>query len=150
MKPRKARAPALPSEAVCPDGLLCALALDPCSVPRNRHFLLYTAPPAREAHRRAGALRRLRRLVAEMLRSGQPRIDLHEHDGGLRLHYRDESLALQRAIALGPLEASLLRCMLGDGAASPWTPRAEDRERVRAALETVDVRFGIDPGRLVA
>ena len=150
MKPRKARAPAVPSEAVCPDGLLCALALDPCSVPRNRHFLLYTAPPARAAHRRAGALRRLRRLVADMLQSGFPRMEIHEHDGGLRLHYQDESLALQRAISLAPLEASLLRCMLGDGATGPWSPRAGDRERVRAALQTVGDRFGIDTERLVA
>jgi hypothetical protein len=150
VKPRKRRLPTAPSEAVCPDGLLCALALDPCSVPRNRHFLLYTAPPARAAHRRAGALRRLRRLVAEMLHSGRPHIEIQEQDGGLRLDYHDESLALQRAIALGPLEASLLRCMLGDGASGPLSPRADDRERVRAALRTVDSRFGIDPERLVA
>ena len=150
MKPRKARRNAPAPEAVCPDGLLCALALDPCSVPRNRHFLLYTAASARAAHRRAGALRRLKRLVSDMLQLGAPPIDIDEHEGGLRLRYHDQTLSLHRAVALGPLEASLLRCMLGHNAIGQLSPEQQDRERVRAALRTVDARYGIDPDRLVA
>lgn len=148
MRRRRSQAPGRRPEGVCPDGLLCALALDPCSIPRNRYFLLYTAPDARAAHRRAAMLRRVRTLVERVMDAGSTSMQVEQDADGLRLQYRDEALALQRSIWLGPLEASLLRCMLARDEGELCVVD-EDRARVRQALRSLDARFGIDAEELV-
>ena len=140
----------MPFSVPCPDGLLCALALDPCSVPRNRWFQLYTAPPARAAHRRAGSLRRLRGTLLAILRTGSVQLVCVASEAGLALRYHDQSLSLQRTVSLTELEASVLRCLMADDAVPPeLTPGTVDRDRVRAALRTLDDRYCNDPGRLL-
>jgi len=129
--------PATPHAEPCPEGLLCALALDPESVPRNRYFWVYEEPRARRAHGRAHALRRLRGQLAQMLRSQAAAFHVREQESGLCITYRDEGLELTRRVHLRTLEISLLRLLLArDGVPVPalLQPGAQDRARVAASL----------------
>jgi len=94
-------------------------------------------------------LRRVRTLVERMIDAEATSMQVDQDADGLRLQYRDEALALQRSIWLGPLEASLLRCMLArkEGV---LCVADEDRARVRQALRSLDARFGIDVDALMA
>lgn len=94
-------------------------------------------------------LRRLRLSLLEMIRAGHPTLEVEQLDDGLKLSYRDSSLSLERSLALGVLESSLLRCMLGHEGVGLLAAHDDDRARVRAALRRIDARFGIDPARLV-
>lgn len=128
------------SASPCPDGLLCAIALDPESLPRNRYFWVYAEPRARRAHGRAYSLRRLNRQLVELLKNDHVLMMIGEEDRGVRIAYRDESLALVRRIHLGGLEASLIRLLLfraGVQAPEPLRVRDGDRRRVAAALQKI-------------
>lgn len=135
-----------PAPEPWPDGLLCAVALDPQSVPRNRFYWVYAEPRARRAHARAHALRRLYRQLVPMLRDGKP-IGAVEQDRGLRIVYRDEPLSLVRTLHLGALEASLLRLLLRPLPDVPACLREVDgdRRRVMAALSNVRGHPGLPP-----
>ncbi len=135
-----------PAPEPWPDGLLCAVALDPQSVPRNRFFWVYAEPRARRAHARAHALRRLYGQLVPLLRARQP-VGATEQDRGLRIVYRDETLSLVRTLHLGALEASLLRLLLRQVPDVPECLRAVDgdRRRVLAALSKVRGHSGLPP-----
>lgn len=128
------------SSSPCPDGLLCAIALDPESLPRNRYFWVYAEARARRAHGRAYSLRRLVRQLVELLGKKDVLMMIGEEDRGVRIAYRDESLALVRRIHLGALEASLVRLLLfraGGPAPEPLRVKDVDRRRVAAALAKI-------------
>ncbi len=136
--PGPAKPDGLCSEGVCPDGLLCAITLDPTSLPRNRYFWVYSEARARRAHGRAYSLRRLSDDIMERL--ARYPCSVAEEGRGLRIAYRDEALTLVRRIHLGALETSLLRLLLARGATHvPALLRAShvDRLRVAAALERI-------------
>lgn len=128
------------SPSPCPDGLLCAIALDPQSLPRNRYFWVYAEARARRAHGRAYSLRRLYRQLVGLLSKEDVLMMIGEEDRGVRIAYRDESVALVRRIHLGALEASLIRLLLfRAGVQVPEPLRVEDgdRQRVAAALQKI-------------
>ena len=122
------------------DGVLCAAALEPDRLSRNRHFTLFADPAFRRAHARAQSLRSL----ACTLRARHGRDVLIEpHGDRTHLVYRDAEISLTRRVALDALELSVLRVLVAGVAQTSEALRAieADRLRVREAL----VRSGIDP-----
>ncbi len=92
---------------------MCALALEPASISRNRWFSLYQTRDARHAHGRAVALRKIALQLGLILRAGSPLLEaIPEPSGSLRVIYHEEELSLRRLIHLEPMEASLLRILL--------------------------------------
>jgi hypothetical protein len=122
--------------AIRPDALLCAVALEPQGISRNRFFWAYSEPKARRAHARALSLRRLVQQIAPLLSERSAHVTVAETDRGFRMTYRDERLALRRTVHLTPLEASLVRLMLPNFPLLPEVlrQRDEDRTRVLTAL----------------
>lgn len=128
---------------------MCAITLDPSSVPRNRFFWVYEEPRARRAHGRAHALRRLYEHLADRFRRGSSPVTIQDHDRGLLVAYRDDVLALHRRVHLTPLETSLLRLLLArDVLSLPPLLQAGhgDRLRVASALDRLRTFPGLpDP-----
>jgi hypothetical protein len=82
----------------------------------------------------------LNRQLVELLKNDHVLMMIGEEDRGVRIAYRDESLALVRRIHLGGLEASLIRLLLfraGVQAPEPLRVRDGDRRRVAAALQKI-------------
>jgi len=123
-----------------PDGLLCAAALHPDRLSRNRHFSLFADPAFRRAHARAQSLRSLARTLRA--RHGRD-VCIEPHGDRTHLVYRDEEISLTRRVDLDALELSVLRVLVAEAALPAEALRAieSDRQRVREAL----VRSGIDP-----
>jgi hypothetical protein len=128
---------------------MCAIALDPDSLPRNRYFWVYEQARARRAHGRAYALRRLHEQLVQLFGRTAPAMTIGEEERGVRIAYRDEGLSLIRRIHLSPLETSLLRLLLArDVVELPPLLQAHplDRLRVAAALERIRTYPGLpDP-----
>ena len=128
---------------------MCALTLDPASLPRNRFFWVYEEPHARRAHGRAHALRRLYAHLSVRFRQSALRVSIQDEERGLFIVYRDEMLALNRRLHLTQLEASLLRLLLArDEVPLPPLLQAghSDRLRVASALERLRAFPGLpDP-----
>lgn len=135
-----------------PDSLVCALALDPSLLSRNRNFALYTAPAMRRAHGRAVSLRALARDIASWSQSSSPVLHLIESPGGVELGYRCDALALTRRVPLDPLELSVLKVLVARRTlAAPALLRTEpcDLRRVSEALTRIGIglRASPDPAR---
>ena len=124
------------------DSVLCAAALEPERLSRNRHFSLFSHPALRKAHSRAQSLRHLARLLRATAHAFD---DLHLEKHGPRTHlvYRDDAISLTRRIALEPLELSLLRVLIGGAApgADALQPSEPDHRRVHVALMALGSGF---------
>lgn len=119
-----------------PEGLLCAIALDPTSLPRNRYYWVYADVGARRAHGRAYALRRLREELVDLACP----FTVVEEERGILIAYRDAALSLLRRVHLSALEASVLRVLLArQDVRVPALLRvnSDDRRRVASALGQV-------------
>ena len=124
---------------VDPDALLCALVLAPRTFPRNRYFSLYEDAVARKVRRRASRVRGIiRQLVAGGVEQAEITGEQVLGDGRLLIRYRIEKLALNRTIALSPLEAAAMHYAMHRAGIGRLDPA--DRRLVEGALE----RLGAD------
>lgn len=131
-----------------PESLLCALALDPSLLSRNRNFALYTAPAMRRSHARAVSLRALARDIASWPPVHSPVLQLLESDRAVEIVYHDEALALTRRVPLDPLETSLLKVLVARRTPSPpalLRAGPEDLQRVSDALARIGIELGDPP-----
>lgn len=131
-----------------PDALMCALALEPTLLSRNRNFALYTAPIMRRSHSRAVSLRALARDIASWPLVHCPVLHLVESERAVEVVYHDDSLALTRRVPLDPLEISLLKVLVARRTAEPpalLRAGACDVQRVREALSRIGIELGEPP-----
>lgn len=127
------------SPKVDPDALLCALILAPRTFPRNRYFSLYEDAVARKVRRRASRVRGIiRQLVAGGVEQAEITGETVLGDGRQLIRYRIDKLALNRTIALSPLEAAAMHYALHRAGIGELD--SGDRRLVEAALE----RLGAD------
>jgi hypothetical protein len=127
---------------------MCALALDPALLSRNRNFALYTAPAMRRSHARAVSLRALARDIALWPPVQTPVLQLVEAEQAVEVVYRDESLSLTRRVPLDPLELSVLKVLVGMRMPEPpalLRADACDSARVRDALARIGIELQDPP-----
>ena len=127
-----------------PEALLCALALDPSLLSRNRNFALYTVSAMRRSHARAVALRALARDIASWSPPRLPVLALVESDVAVELMYRDDSLSLTRRVPLDLLELALLKVLVArrtSCAPAALCAREVDLRRVREALRPIGIEL---------
>lgn len=131
-----------------PEGLLCALALDPSTLSRNRNFALYAATALRRVHSRARALRSLAR-AASAPAAGRT-IEVERSGEAVRVVLRDASLALTRRVLLEPLELSVLKILVSRRAPQPdpaLAPEPQDLQSASEALARIGLELDAAPGR---
>jgi hypothetical protein len=127
-----------------PESLMCALALDPSLLSRNRNFALYTAPAMRRSHARAVSLRCLARDIASWPPAHSPVLHLVESERAVEVVYHDASLALTRRVPLDPLETALLKVLVARRTPEPpvlLRAGALDLQRVREALSRIGIEL---------
>jgi hypothetical protein len=129
------------------DGLFCALVLVPETFSRNRFFDLYETAAAKNVRKRAS---RVRGIVRQLLGLERPKAEVVgeqiQDDGQVLLRYRIPEMAFERASALTPLEAAVLRYALnrgGEGAISD-----ADETLVREALRRLGKDLNLPPEML--
>jgi hypothetical protein len=131
---------------VDPDALLCALILAPRTFPRNRYFTLYEDTVARRVRRRAS---RVRGIIRQLVAAGAEQAEITGEqvlaDGRLLIRYRVEKLALNRTVALSPLEAAAMHYALSRAGIGPLD--AADRRLVEGALERLGADLDSSPAR---
>jgi hypothetical protein len=124
-----------------PEGLLCALALDPATLSRNRNFALYATQPLRRVHGRARALRSLARAAS--MPSVDRTVEVERSGDSVVLVLRSASLAFTRRAMLDPLELSLLKVLVSRAprqTVSSLEAAAHDLQTVTEALARVRLR----------
>lgn len=113
------------------DALTAAMAMVPGLYSRNRMFQLFTDPMVRRARSRARLIRGLVRFLGR----ADAEVEMHHHDGRVRVSYRIERLRLSRTVQIGEFELALLRVLLARGPHPAIVEeQPNDRARVDAAL----------------
>jgi hypothetical protein len=129
------------------EGLFCALVLVPETFSRNRFFELYETTAAKNVRKRAA---RVRGILRQLLGLERPKAEVVgeqiQDDGQVLLRYRIPEMAFERASALTPLEAAVLRYALSR--AGEGTVSEAEETLVRAALARLGKELDLPPEML--